>query len=78
MTQSPSPVAALVWGHGPRIFEAFLEPTCPYSGRTFGKLDELLATVGESNMTLKIRLHSQPWHMFSGVIERMPSLMFSK
>lgn len=21
----------LVWGHGPRTFEVFLEPTCPYS-----------------------------------------------
>ena len=21
----------LIWGHGPRIFEVFLEPTCPFS-----------------------------------------------
>jgi hypothetical protein len=21
----------LVWGHGPRVFEVFLEPTCPFS-----------------------------------------------
>ena len=32
----------LVWGHGPRVFEVFLEPTCPYSVKAFGKLDETL------------------------------------
>ena len=60
----------LVWGHGPRLFEAFLEPTCPYSVRAFGKLDGLLAEAGEDYITIKIRLQSQPWHMYSGVIER--------
>ena len=60
----------LVWGHGPRVFEVFLEPTCPYSVRTFGKLDQLLAEAGEDNITLKIRLHSQPWHLYSGVVVR--------
>lgn len=63
-------VDPLVWGHGPRIFEAFLEPTCPYSARTFAKLDELLAEAGEDKITIKIRLHSQPWHMFSPVLVR--------
>ena len=33
----------LVWGHGHRVFEVFLEPTCPFSVKAFGKLDELLA-----------------------------------
>ncbi len=33
----------LTWGTGPRIFEAFLEPTCPYSVRAFNKLEELLS-----------------------------------
>jgi predicted DsbA family dithiol-disulfide isomerase len=60
----------LVWGHGPRVFEVFLEPTCPYSVRTFNKLDQLLAEAGEDRMTLKIRLHSQPWHLYSGVVVR--------
>lgn len=60
----------LTWGHGPREFEVFLEPTCPYSARTFLKLDEFLAAAGEDRVTLKIRLHSQPWHMYSGVIVR--------
>ena len=60
----------LVWGQGPRVFEVFLEPTCPYSVRTFNKLDQLLADAGEDNVTLKIRLQSQPWHMYSGVIVR--------
>ena len=32
----------LVWGHGPRVFEVFLEPTCPFSMKAFGKLDDLL------------------------------------
>jgi Thioredoxin len=60
----------LVWGHGPRIFEMFLEPTCPFSARAFGKLDELLAQAGEDRVTVKIRLQSQPWHLFSGIIVR--------
>ncbi len=61
---------ALTWGHGPRLFEIFLEPTCPFSVRAFGKLDETLALAGEDRITIKIRLQSQPWHLFSGVIVR--------
>ncbi len=60
----------LVWGRGPRVFEVFLEPTCPFSVRAFGKLDDLLAEAGEDRITVKIRLQSQPWHMYSGVIVR--------
>ncbi len=60
----------LVWGHGPRVFEVFLEPTCPFSVKAFGKLDDLLAQAGEHRITVKLRLHSQPWHMYSGVIVR--------
>jgi len=60
----------LSWGHGPRIFETFLEPTCPFSVRAFRKLDALLEQAGEDRITVKIRLQSQPWHMFSGVIVR--------
>jgi protein-disulfide isomerase len=60
----------LHWGHGPRILEMFLEPTCPFSTTAFGKLDDTLATAGEERITVKIRLQSQPWHMYSGVIVR--------
>ena len=60
----------MVWGYGPRVFEVFLEPTCPFSIRAFGKLDGLLAQAGEDRITIKIRLQSQPWHMYSGVIVR--------
>lgn len=60
----------LVWGHGPAIFEVFLEPTCPFSVRTFNKLDALLVHAGEEKITLKIRLQSQPWHLYSGLIVR--------
>jgi hypothetical protein len=60
----------LTWGHGPRVFEIFLEPTCPFSARAFGKLDETLKLAGEDRVTVKIRLQSQPWHMYSGVIVR--------
>lgn len=60
----------LSWGNGPRIFEVFLEPTCPYSVRTLGKLDALLDQAGRDRITVKIRLQSQPWHMYSGVIVR--------
>ncbi len=60
----------LVWGHGKNVFEVFLEPTCPFSVRAFNKFDALLEEVGEDNLTLKIHLQSQPWHMYSGVIVR--------
>src|SRR3984893_10217267 len=60
----------LVWGHGPRIFEMFLEQTCPFSVKAFGKLDDLPDQAGEERITIKIRLQSQPWHMYSGVIVR--------
>ncbi|MBN9433505.1 MAG: thioredoxin [Bosea sp.] len=60
----------LAWGHGPRVFEAFLEPTCPYSVRAFNKFDLLLAEAGADRITIKIRLQSQPWHMYSGVVTR--------
>lgn len=60
----------LHWGHGPRVFEMFLEPTCPYSIKALGKLDALLEQAGADNATVKIRLQSQPWHMFSGVLVR--------
>jgi len=61
---------ALSWGQGPRIFEIFLEPICPFSVRAFNKLGALLEHVGEKEMTLKIRLQSQPWHLYSGLIVR--------
>ena len=60
----------LVWGHGPCVFEVFLEPTCPFSAKAFGKLDPVLDQVGEDRLTIKLRLQSQPWHMYSGVIVR--------
>jgi protein-disulfide isomerase len=70
MTQTAWHADPLVWGHGPRLFEVFLEPTCPYSVRAFGKLDDLLAQVGEDRIAVRIWLQSQPWHMYSGVITR--------
>lgn len=70
MTQPAWRADPLVWGHGPRVFEVFLEPTCPFSVRAFGKLDDLLALAGNDRITVKIRLQSQPWHMYSGVITR--------
>jgi hypothetical protein len=70
MEEAARRVDPLVWGHGPKVFEIFLEPTCPYSVRAFNKLDELLAGAGEEKITLKIRMQSQPWHLFSGVIVR--------
>jgi hypothetical protein len=60
----------LTWGRGPRLFDMFLEPTCPFSVKAFGKLDETLELVGEGRITVNIRLQSQPWHMYSGVIVR--------
>ncbi len=70
MTQTSWRADPLVWGHGPRVFEVFLEPTCPFSVRAFGKLDALLAEAGPDRITIKLRLQSQPWHMYSGVVTR--------
>ncbi len=69
-TSPAAPAAPLAWGHGPRTLEVFLEPTCPFSGRAFGKFDELMARAGEDRLTLKIRLLPQPWHTFSPVTVR--------
>jgi len=60
----------LIWGRGKRTFEAFLEPTCPYSAKAFPKLGEILPLAGEDRLTVKIRLLSQPWHLFSGIVCR--------
>lgn len=60
----------LAWGHGPRKFEIFLEPTCPFSCKAFGKIDALLDAAGEDRITVAVTLLSQPWHMFSGVVTR--------
>lgn len=70
MTTAPWRAEPLFWGTGPKVFEVFLEPTCPYSVKAFNKLDQLLAEAGEDRITLKIRLQSQPWHLYSGVIVR--------
>ncbi|EJC81809.1 hypothetical protein Rleg4DRAFT_3497 [Rhizobium leguminosarum bv. trifolii WSM2297] len=70
MTRTSWHADPLSWGNGPRIFEAFLEPTCPYSVRAFNKLDALLDQAGRDKITINIRLQSQPWHMYSGVLVR--------
>jgi protein-disulfide isomerase len=70
MTQTTWRADPLTWGRGPHVFEAFLEPTCPFSARAFGKLDETLALAGPDKITLKICLQSQPWHLYSGVVTR--------
>ncbi|MBV1835788.1 thioredoxin [Acetobacter estunensis] len=62
--------APLTWGHGPRLLEMFLEPTCPFSVKAFNKLDALLEQAGEDRITVKLRMQSQPWHLFSGVVVR--------
>lgn len=70
MAQSIRRIVPLSWGTGPRLFEVFLEPTCPFSVKAFNKLDDLLAQAGEDRITIKIYIQSQPWHMYSGVITR--------
>jgi predicted DsbA family dithiol-disulfide isomerase len=70
MTSTTRRADPLVWGHGPRSFEVFLEPTCPFSVRAFDKLDALLEAAGQDRISIAIRLQSQPWHMYSGVIVR--------
>lgn len=60
----------LTWGDGPKIFEMFVEPTCPFSVKALGKIDTLIEEAGSDKITVKVRLQSQPWHMYSGVIVR--------
>ncbi|MGI9402492.1 MAG: DsbA family protein [Rhizobiaceae bacterium] len=60
----------LIWGNGDRTFEIFLEPTCPFSAKAFGKLDALVETAGADRISVQIWLQSQPWHLFSGIICR--------
>lgn len=62
--------APLHWGQGATSFEIFIEPTCPFSVNAQGKLNELLQTVGPAEITVKLRLHSQPWHLHSPVVIR--------
>lgn len=70
MTNTAWHADPLIWGTGPRLFEVFLEPTDPFSAKAFNKLDPLLDHAGEDKITIKIRLQSQPWHLYSGVIVR--------
>ncbi|HEU0278070.1 MAG TPA: thioredoxin domain-containing protein [Rhodanobacteraceae bacterium] len=70
MTTSAFHAAPLNWGHGANAFEIFIEPTCPFCAKVIGKFEALLATVDPDAVTVKLRLHSQPWHLFSGVATR--------
>ncbi|WP_028536585.1 DsbA family protein [Paludibacterium yongneupense] len=70
MTDARWRAAPLSWGRGPRVLDVFLEPTCPFSVRAFGKLGPLLAQAGEDRITIRIWLLSQPWHLYSGVVVR--------
>ncbi|MFV0359155.1 DsbA family protein [Tropicimonas sp.] len=70
MTDTPRIADPMEWGKGARVFEVFLEPTCPFSVRALGKIDRLVELAGPENITVRLRLLSQPWHMYSGVIVR--------
>jgi hypothetical protein len=65
--RAPEPIE---FGHGNVELEVFLEPTCPFSKRAFGKLQPLLDAVGEGELTVRIRFLSQPWHVSSSVVTR--------
>lgn len=58
------------WGHGTSILEIFLEPTCPFSAKAFAKIDSLISAAGSDRIKVIVRFHSQPWHMFSGIVLR--------
>jgi len=64
------PVPPLTFGHGPTELEVFLEPTCPYSKRAFEKFPALVEAAGADRLTVRLRLLSQPWHLYSGVVCR--------
>ncbi|MCB1500967.1 MAG: thioredoxin [Bauldia sp.] len=69
-TDESRPVPPLALGHGPVELELFLEPTCPYSKRAFEKCEALIEAAGAERLTVQIRLLSQPWHLYSGVVTR--------
>jgi len=70
MSKQQFQAAPLSWGTGAKTLEIFIEPTCPFSVRAFNKINALLEKAGKDQITLKLRLQSQPWHMYSGVIVR--------
>ena len=53
-----------------RVFEPVLEPTCPFSVRDSGKPEDLFEGRRGPHYRPKVRLQSQPWHIYSGVIAR--------
>ena len=55
----------------PRVFEVFLEPTCPFSVRAFGKLEDLLDKAGEGRTSVPRSAYLRSLgHIYSGVIAR--------
>ncbi|QFU08449.1 hypothetical protein PARPLA_03050 [Rhodobacteraceae bacterium THAF1] len=56
-------------GQGDTLVEWFLEPTCPFSSKAFGKLDSLLDR-SDGALTVRLWLHSQPWHLNSPLVTR--------
>ncbi|MXV35697.1 MULTISPECIES: thioredoxin domain-containing protein [unclassified Saccharibacter] len=60
----------LTWGHGSVEVEFFLDPTCPFSNKAFKKIKPFVALMGEEAVTVRVYLHVQPWHLFSGLIAR--------
>lgn len=70
MADQPFAAEALNWGRGYATLEIFIEPTCPFCARVIGKFEALLAAVDPQKTTIKLRMHSQPWHLFSGVVTR--------
>lgn len=46
--------SALTLGKGAKILDAFLEPTCPFSAKAFGKFESLLALAGRQRLTVRI------------------------
>lgn len=64
------PLTSIELGCGETVMEIFLEPTCPFSARAYGKLQPLVDLLGEDKIRVKLRLLSQPWHTFSSVVTR--------
>lgn len=62
--------SALSYGAGAKCLDAFLEPTCPFSARAFERFEPLIEKVGADRLTVRIWLHSQPWHLSSGIVTR--------
>ena len=60
----------LVWGQGPASSRCSWNRPARFLSRLSANSKTCSTRAGEDRITVKVRLQSQPWHMYSGVIVR--------